>query len=219
MVQILKRKFPALILCAVFLLTALCGCQQKKSLSEFPFDDKGVAYLETLYGKSLEDMAKEWDFSIEDLVETPVGAWSMDKKIPIEGKEFTQTLMMSPDLFCGFEYRYDCGSAEEVAGLAEAIYADIVEEYGAPAYEPLSGPNLLANEGVFDEMKTAQRGSWYEAWGRIGEISWLRMDVDIWAKEDKGLYSIRLTYRVVPEEWHRFEPGYEAPFALFPIEE
>lgn len=220
MAQTLKRKFPVLILCTALLLS-LCGCQKGKTSLTFPFDSNDATYLETLYGKSLGDMAEEWDFSIEDLVEKPEGsgAWSLDRTVTIEGKEFTQTLMMSPDLFCGLEYRYDCDSAEEAAKLAETIYSDILEEYEAPAYEPLSSPNLLANEGVFDEMKTAQRGNWYEAWGRIGEISWLRMDVDIWVKEDKGLFSIRLTYRVVPEEWHRFEPGYQAPFPLFPVEE
>ena len=184
MAQTLKRKFPVLILCTALLLS-LCGCQKGKTSLTFPFDSKDVAYLETLYGKSLGDMAEEWDFSIEDLVEKPEGsgAWSLDRTVTIEGKEFTQTLMMSPDLFCGLEYRYDCDSAEEAAKLAETIYSDILEEYEA------------------------------------GEISWLRMDVDIWVKEDKGLFSIRLTYRVVPEEWHRFEPGYQAPFPLFPVEE
>ena len=44
MAQTLKRKFPALILCAALLL-GLCGCQKQKAAPAFPFDSKGVAYL------------------------------------------------------------------------------------------------------------------------------------------------------------------------------
>lgn len=219
MKQIWSKRFPALILCAVLLFT-LCGCQKTNPLSEnFPLDNKSIGSLEAMYGKTLEEAGKEWDFSLDELTEIPAGsgAWSLDRTITIEGKEFTPTLMMSPDMFCGFAYSYQGESAEETAELAEAIYAKLLEEYGTPAYKASSGPNLLGREGVFDEMRSASAGelhSWYEVWGVIGKISWFRMDVDIW--EAQELFSIRLTYRVLPEEWHRFEPGYTAPYSLSP---
>ncbi len=220
MVQTLKRKFPVLILCTALLL-GLCGCQKQKAAPAFPFDSKGVAYLETLYGKTLEEMAEEWDFSVENLVERPVGsgAWSMDKTVVIEGKEFTQTLMIDTGSgkFCGFEYSYYCDSAEELSELTEAIHTKCLKEYGTPAYDPSSDPSSLSTEGAFEKIKTARRGGGQEVWGRIGEISWFRMNIQLWVGEE--LFCLRLTYRVVPEEWHRFVPGVEAPFALFPVEE
>lgn len=220
MYQTWKKKLSALLLCGALLFT-LCGCQRQKAAPAFPFDSKGIAYLETLYGKTLKEMAEEWDFSLESLVERPVGsgAWSMDKKVAIEGKDFTQTLMIDPDsgMFCGFEYSYYCDSGEELAQLTEAIHTKCLEEYGTPAYDPSSDPSSLSTEGVFEKMKTAKQGGGQEVWGRIGEISWFRMNIELWASE--GIFCLRLAYRVVPEEWHRFVPGFEAPFALFPVEE
>lgn len=219
MCQFLNKKLPALILC-IALLLGLCGCQKQKTALTFPLDSEAVDYLETLYGKTLGEMAKEWDFSVESLVEKPVGsgAWWMDQTTAIEGEEFTQTLMIDLEsgMFCGLEYRCYFDSAEEAGEMAETLYAQALEEYGEPAYEAESGSNLLANKGIFDQIKGG-RSSGHEVWGRLGEISWFEMNVDILA--DSDFFCIRLTYRVVPEEWHRFVPGYQAPFALFPVEE
>ena len=230
MAQILGKKFPALILCAALLLM-LCGCGRENSTSPeakenpfpgLPLDSESVASLEAAYGKSIHELEEEWDFLMEDLVEelTGSGIWSLDRKIEAEGKDFWQSLLVNKeDMLTGFWFRLYCDSAEEAAEIAEVLYRAAVEEYGEPHDKNLSG-RLLTRENAFDEMRKYD-GCWGIMWP-VGEISYLDMlvrmnDVDVGTNQDRQFFSIELTYRVLPEEWHRFVPGYEARFPMGPI--
>lgn len=221
MAQILGKKFLALALCAALLLM-LCGCGRKNPFPDLPLDSESVASLEAAYGKSIHELEEEWDFSMEDLVEEKIGLgrWSLDRKIEVEGKDFWQSLLVNKeDMLTGFWFCRYCDSAEETAEIAEALYRAAVEEYGEPNGKNLAG-RLLNRENAFDEMRKRD-GCWGIMWP-VGEISYLEMlvrmnDVDLSVNEDRQFFSIELTYRVLPEEWHRFMPGYEARIPMGPI--
>ena len=230
MAQILGKKFPALILCAALLLM-LCGCGRENSTSPeakenpfpgLPLDSESVASLEAAYGKGIHELEEEWDFLMEDLVEelTGSGIWSLDRKIEAGGKDFWQSLLVDKeDMLTGFWFRLYCDSAEEAAEIAEVLYRAAVEEYGEAKPGDLTSSSFL-DGSVFDKIRNAGDSYWSKwcAWNiawPVGEISYLQMQVRV--NEDRQFFSIELTYRVLPEEWHRFEPGYEARFPMGPV--
>lgn len=204
MVQILRKRFPALILCIAF-LAALCGCQEQSGGQDqnlfpgFPLSSESILSMEAMYGKSLEEAGKEWGFSKEDLTERLKATWYLKQPAVIRGKEFTQSLMtdLSTDGFYSLEYICHCDSAEETADLAEALYADLVEAYGEPKHYEESSVVDLYREGAFDEIRNPKddvRKFRYGSWESIGESSEFAMEVNAWPAEE--IFSIHLRYRV-----------------------
>lgn len=215
MKQMWSKRFPALVLCVVILIT-LCGCQKKaESLDNLPLDSESAAYMESLYGLSKEDAIKEFGLSETDVTEVWAGLVCINEPITILEKEFTKGLDidLTSELFCGMVYTCNCNSAEEVAELAEALYLAVVEEYGVPKHKYLSGPSFLCNEGIFDEIRTSSSGGWDDSWV-VGEISWLSMSVTV--REENEIFRVGLQYEVLPEEWPRFDPDFKPLYPLGP---
>jgi len=217
MKQILNRKLLALILCIVILVT-LCGCQKKtKQLDNPPLDDESVAYLESVFGMTPDDIIAELGLSEKEYEEKiPPGLVYINEPITIVGKEFTKALVFTSGnvekaKINGLRYSCDCEDAEETAEVAEALYLAAVEEYGKAKHEHGVSPSYLDNEGVFDEIRKAESGGWYIGW-LVGEFSLSRINVRI----EEGKSFIELEYFVLPEEWHRFEPGHKSTISLGP---
>lgn len=213
MFQIRNRKFPALILC-VALLAALCGCQKQEPLDELPLNSESVARMESLYGLGLGSLIEELEIPEQDIVEIPTGGgvWYLNEPIVMAEKNFTKSFYVG-DKFYGIGYRCDCENAEETAEVAEALYLAAVEEYGKAKHGHLTGPGFLDNEGVFDVIRQSWNGGWNIAWV-VGEFSYVQMNVRVW--EDERVFTVELNYRVLPEEWYHFEPGFKASYALGP---
>lgn len=218
MKQILNRRLLAFLLCAALLVT-ICGCQKKtKQLDSPPLDKESVAYLESLFGITPQELLEELGLSEKDVTEKLPGLVWINQPIVVEGKEFTKVLAFSsgePELakFNSFQYRRDCENAEETAEVAEAVYLAAVEEYGKAKHGHLTGPSFLDNEGVFDEIRKAKGGGWNIAWV-VGEFSYLLMEVMV--DEDEEWFTVELKYSVLPEEWHRFDPEYKSSVSLGP---
>lgn len=191
----MSKKFSFLILCVV-LLAALCGCQKKENLfPDFPFDSETLASLESMYGKSLEEVREEWHLSEKDMTERVAGVWYLKNPAVMKGKEFTQSLLTNipSDTLYGFECMCYCDSAKEAAELAEAFYLDGIKAYGTPSgYFPLS----LSLEGAFDEIRNPKDTKYnfkYERWYDISELSQFDLDIYVW--EAEKYYAVRLTHR------------------------
>jgi len=195
--QIRNRTLPALILC-IALLAALCGCQKKGPLDQFPFDDESLSYLESLYGIDAEEAMEELGFSEKDITGKVLSIWFLDQSTVIKGKEFTKSVQMdfNTERLRGVGFTCYCDSAEETADLAEALYRDAVEEYKGRS------DNFLSNEGIFDEMREATNDSWYEYFETANGLTRVEMRVYIL----DGYFSVQLYYYVGAENWHQFQP-------------
>lgn len=196
MKHIWSRRLPAIFLCIVLLVT-VCGCGNQAAAA-VPLDDEGLAALEAMYGKSLEEVREEWNIPENDLTERLVGLWYLKKPAVIKGKEFTQAFLLKelfPGNFSGVRFIYRCQSSEELGDLAEALYSDFEKAYGPPDNSDFPRNLQLSAEGAFEELRKCEDTGYNVKYGKWneGESSWVYIHIVTWGVADYFL--IELEYR------------------------